>query len=174
MRNFDKKIFNLPTFMFLWSQYLHIWQIHWVFFLIFDGILTKTSQSSLYSPAFFKILKEPTLVKKPTILHMKALIFSCLDPEEWGRGIIIKAPRLPPVKKLYLFSLRSWRPSEVDEIKNECFISNLPISGSQKWLAFDYNVIKSWKNVRLKCINLSPRTLYSQKMMDHSQTFLVR
>ena len=33
MRNFDKKIFNLPTFMFLWSQFLHIWQIHWVFCL---------------------------------------------------------------------------------------------------------------------------------------------
>ena len=24
MRNFDKKIFDLPTFMFLWSQSLHI------------------------------------------------------------------------------------------------------------------------------------------------------
>ena len=43
MRNFDKKIFNLPTFMFLWSQSLHISQIHWVFCLIFAGIKTKTS-----------------------------------------------------------------------------------------------------------------------------------
>ena len=30
MRTFDKK-FNSPTFMFLWSQSLHVWQIHWVF-----------------------------------------------------------------------------------------------------------------------------------------------
>jgi hypothetical protein len=30
-----------------------------------------------------------------------------------------------------------WRPSEVVEIKNECFISNLPISESQKSLIFD-------------------------------------
>jgi hypothetical protein len=35
------------------------------------------------------------------------------------------------------FFLRSWRPSEVDEIKNEFLISNLPILGSQKSLAFD-------------------------------------
>ena len=105
MRNFDKNIFNLPTFMFLWSQSLHIWQIHWVFCLIFAGIKTKTSQSSLYSTAFFKILKEPALVQKPTIPHMKALIISYLEPEGWGRGIIMGAPRPPPVKVvIYLLS----------------------------------------------------------------------
>ena len=103
MRNFDKKIFNLPTFMFLWSLTLHVWQIHWVFCLIFAGIKTKTSQSSLYSTAFFKILKEPALVQKPTIPHMKALILSYLEPEGWGRGITMGAPRPPPVKLLATF-----------------------------------------------------------------------
>ena len=44
--------------------------------------------------------------------------------------------------------------------KNNVFLSNLPISGSQKLLTFEYSVIKSWKNVRLKCINMSWRTLY--------------
>jgi hypothetical protein len=42
---------------------------------------TKTSKNSLYSSAFFKILKEPALVQKPTILHLKALILSYLEPE---------------------------------------------------------------------------------------------
>ena len=112
------------------------------------------------SPVFFKILKEPNLLQKQTIPHIKALLFSFLEPEEQGHGIIMEVPRPHPVTFLYLFFLRSWRPSEVDETKTECFISNLPISGSQKSLGFDYNVIESWKNVCLKCINLSPRTLY--------------
>ena len=110
MRNFDKEIFNLPTFMFLWSQSLHIWQIHWVVCLIFTGIRTKTSQSSLYSTAFFKILKEPALVQKPTIPHMKALILSYLEPQGWGHGITMGVPRPPPVKPFATFFLRSWRP----------------------------------------------------------------
>ena len=103
MRNFDKKIFNLPTFMFLWSQSLHISQIHWVFCLIFAGIKTKTSQNSLYSTAFFKILKEPALVQKPTIPHMKALILSYLEPQGWGRGITMGVPRPPSVKLFATF-----------------------------------------------------------------------
>ena len=120
----------------------------------------KNKLCSLHSPAFFKILKEPTLLQKQTIPHIKALLFSFLEPEEQGHGIIMGVPRPHPVTFLYLFFLR---PSEVDETKTGCFISNLPISESQKLLGFDYNVIDSWKNVRLKCINLSPRTLYNQR-----------
>ena len=48
-----------------------------------------------------------------------------------------------------------WRPNEVDEIKIECFISNSFISGSQKPISFNHEKI-----VSLKCINLSPMTLY--------------
>ena len=104
MRNFDKKVFNLPTFMFLWSQSLHISQIHWVFCLIFAGISkTRTSQDSLYSTAFFKILKKPALVQKPTIPHMKALILSYLEPQGWGRGITMGVPRPPSVKLFSTF-----------------------------------------------------------------------
>ena len=103
--------------MFLWSQSLHISQIHWVFCLIFAGIKTKTSQSSLYSTAFFKILKEPEIVQKPTIPHMKALISSYLEPEEWGRGIIMGAPPPPPPVKLFATFL-----SEVAEAKRVDFL----------------------------------------------------
>jgi hypothetical protein len=92
---------------------------------------------------FFKILKEPTLLQKQTIPHIKALLFSFLEPEEQGHGIIMGVPRPHPVTFLYLFFLRSWRPSEVDETKTECFISNLPIPESQKSFGFDYNVIES-------------------------------
>jgi hypothetical protein len=74
---------------------------------------------------------------------MKALILSFFEPEQQGRGIIMGAPPPPPVKVVYIFFPRPWRPSEVDEMKIECFISNLPISGSQKSLTFDYNVINS-------------------------------
>ena len=52
--------------VFLWSQSLHIWQMHWVFCLIFAGIEIKTSQNSLYSLVFFKILKEPALFSTET------------------------------------------------------------------------------------------------------------
>ena len=105
--------------MFLWSQSLHIWQIHWVFRLIFAGIRTKTSQSSLYSTAFFKILKEPALVQKPTIPHMKALISSYLEPEEWGRGIIMGAPRPPPVKLFATFLSEVVEAKRVDFFKKK-------------------------------------------------------
>ena len=60
--------------MFLWSKPLHISQIHWVFCLIFAGIKTKTNQSSLYSTVFFKILKEPVQVQKPTKPHTAWLV----------------------------------------------------------------------------------------------------
>ena len=58
---------------------------------------------SLQSSALFKILIEPALVEKPTIPHMKALIFSYLEPEGWGRGIIMGAPRPPPLKLFATF-----------------------------------------------------------------------
>jgi hypothetical protein len=58
---------------------------------------------SLQSSALFKILIEPALVKKPTIPHMKDLIFSYLEPEGWGPGIIMGAPRPPPLKVFATF-----------------------------------------------------------------------
>ena len=56
--------------------------------LLFDEIVQKL-------PTFFKILIEPALVQKSTIPHMKALLFSYLETEGWGRGIIMGAP--PPL-----------------------------------------------------------------------------
>ena len=94
----------------------------------------KNKCCSFHSPAFLKILKKPrpTLLQKQTIPHMKALLFSFLEPEEQVSGIVMRGPHPHPVTFLNFFFLRSWRPSEVDETKTECFISNLPISGSQK------------------------------------------
>ena len=43
------------------------------------------------NPANFKILKEPMLVQKQTIPHMKALDLSYQEPEDQGYGIIKKA-----------------------------------------------------------------------------------
>ena len=39
----------------------------------------------------FKIMKEPMLVQRQTIPHMKALELSYLEPEGQGRGIILRA-----------------------------------------------------------------------------------
>jgi hypothetical protein len=64
---------------------------------------------------------------------MKAPILSFFEHEGQGHGIISGAPWPPPLE----FFLRSWRPCEVDEIKNECFISNLHIPGFHKSKAFD-------------------------------------
>ena len=89
--------------MFSESQSLHIWKIQWVFCLIFASITNKNKLCSLHSPAFFKILKEPTLVQKQTIPFMKALILSSLELDRQGRGIIMGAPHPHPVKYLVHF-----------------------------------------------------------------------
>ena len=119
MRNFDKKMYDLPTFMFLWSQSLHICQICWVFCLIFAGIKTKTSQSSLYSTAFFKILKEPALVQKPTIPHMKALILSYSEPQGWGHGITMGVSRPPPIKLFATFFSEAVEAKRIEFFKKK-------------------------------------------------------
>ena len=72
-------------------------------FLPFSSLKYRVCFNSLHSPAFFKILKEPTQVLKLTIPHMKALILSYLEPEDQGRGILMGAPRLLPVKCLLPF-----------------------------------------------------------------------
>ena len=57
----------------------------------------KNKLCSLHSPAFFKILKEPALLQKQTVPHMKALLFSFLELEEQGHGIIMGAPSPHPL-----------------------------------------------------------------------------
>ena len=96
------KIFNFTTFMFLWSQSLNSW-VFCLIFLFWQYLITKTNWRSLHSGFFFKILKEPTLVQKQTVPHMKAPILSFFDPEGQGCGIIMGAPRPPPVKCLLPF-----------------------------------------------------------------------
>jgi hypothetical protein len=54
-------------------------------------------------PDFFKILKEPILVQKKYMRHMKALILSFFEPEQQGRGIIMGAPRPPHIKVVIYF-----------------------------------------------------------------------
>ena len=98
----------------------------------------KNKLCSLHSLAFSKILKEPTILQKQTIPHMKALPISFQEPEGQRCGIIKGAPCPHPVTFLYLFFLRSSRPSEVDQTKTEWFfLPNLPISGYQNSLAFE-------------------------------------
>ena len=154
-----KKIFNLPTFMFLWSQSLHIWQIHWVFCLIFAGIKTKTSQSSLYSTAFFKILKEPALVQKPTIPHMKALILSYLEPRGWGRGIAMGMPRPPPVKLFATFFSEVVEAKRVDFFDFFLIRSKFRISWMYRYHFYDLKVHFWWPNKRLFWCRSSLNTL---------------
>jgi hypothetical protein len=80
MRTFDlikKKIKNSTPLASTTSERKDSEKKH----VIFVAIITKTNRRSLQSPAFFKILKKPALVQKPTIPHMKALIFSYLEPE---------------------------------------------------------------------------------------------
>ena len=125
---FIKKTIFFTNFYVSGSQSLHIWQIHWVFCLIFAGIKTKTSQSSLYSTAFFKILKEPALVQKPTIPHMKALISSYLEIEEWGRGIIMGVPRPPPIKLFATFLSEVVEAKRVDFFKKKIWLGQMSAS----------------------------------------------
>ena len=55
------------------------------------------------SSTFGQILKEPLLVQKQTILHMKAPILSFLETEGWGCGITMEATRPHPVKLFATF-----------------------------------------------------------------------
>ena len=64
-----------------------------------------------------RILTKPTLVQIPTILHKKALILIYLEPEGWGRGIIMGAPRPPPVKLFATFLSEVVEAKRVDFLK---------------------------------------------------------
>ena len=146
--------------MFLWSQSLHIWQIHWVFCLIFAGIKTKTSQSSLYSTAFFKILKKPALVQKPTIPHIKPLILSYLEPEGWGRGITMRTPHPPPVKLKATFLSEVLEAKRVEKFIKKYIRSKFRISWMYKYHFFDLKVHCWWPNKRFIWGRSSSKTLY--------------
>ena len=50
----------------------------------------------------FKILKEPLLVEKQTIPQQKALDLSFIWHPKSGRGIIMRLPRPPALKQLFL------------------------------------------------------------------------
>ena len=89
----------------------------------------------------------------------------------WARGTRVwhthGSPMPTSLQNFYTFSfwghgghvrLMKWK-------NNVLHILNLPIWQSQKSLTLYYSVIKSWKNVSLKCINLSWRTLYIKKSM---------
>ena len=82
-------------------------------------------------PAFFKILKEPILVQKKYMPHMKALILSFFEPEQQGRGIIMGAPRPPPVKVVIYFLSEAVEAKWGWWNKNQCFISNPRIPKNQ-------------------------------------------
>ena len=146
------------------SQSLHIWKNHWIFCLIFAGIKTKTIQSSLYSTAFFKILKEPALVQKPTIPHMKALIFSYLEPEGWGCGIIMGVPRPPPVKVIATFLSEVVEASRVNLKKK--------ISWMYRYHFYDLKVHFWWPNKRFVWLKASLKTLYRKPVF--SRRFLLQ
>ena len=47
--------------------------------------------SHFENPTNFKILKEPLVVQKQALHQQKALDLSYLEPEEQGRGIIMRA-----------------------------------------------------------------------------------
>ena len=58
----------------------------------------KNKLCNLHSPAFFKILQEPTtLLQKQTITHIKALLLSFLQLERQGHGITMGVPGLHPL-----------------------------------------------------------------------------
>jgi hypothetical protein len=64
------------------------------------------------SSTFGHILKEPLLVQKQTILHMKTPILSFLELEGQGRGIIMGMPCLIPVKILLSGEKSVWHPHD--------------------------------------------------------------
>ena len=70
---------------------------------IFAEITDKNKLVQKKSPAFFKILKEPILVQKKYIPHVKALILSFFVLDGQGCGIIMEAPHPPPIKVLVPF-----------------------------------------------------------------------
>ena len=117
----------------------------------------KPKQPLLYS--LFKILKKPALVQKPTILHMKALILSYLEPEGWGRGITMGAPRPPPVKLFATFLSEVMEAKRVDFLKKKLIRSNVRISWMHRYRFYDLKVHFWWSNKRLFSYNQRWKTL---------------
>ena len=96
------------------------------------------------------------------MLHIKALLFSFLEPEEQGLGIIMGAPCPHPVTFFAPFL------SEVMDAKWDCWNKNWMICIKSPYLRIP-KIIRillqcHWikKKVGLKCINLSPQTVYKK------------
>ena len=119
----------------------------------------KNKLCSLPSPAFFKILKETNPITETNNTSYKSPTIQ-LPGAGRTRAWHYHGRATPTSRNIFVLFL-----SEVMEAKwgwwnkNWMFYIKSPISESQKSLVFVWNVIESWKNVRLKCINLSPRTL---------------
>ena len=106
---------HVRTYLKFWDERILVWQSVFMKFLqcsapsIVSDVSNPKFQNyselqiswlkKYVSGTLVQILKEPFLLQKPTIPHMKALILSFLEPEGQGRGIVMKAPHLLPVKK---------------------------------------------------------------------------
>ena len=66
------------------------------------GLLWTTLNANF---GFHQIWREPRIVEKQAIYHLKALIVDILNPEDWGRGVIISLPQ-PLFVKISLFRRR--------------------------------------------------------------------
>ena len=109
-----------------------------------------------------RILTKPTLVQKPTIPHMKALILSYLEPEGWGCGIIMREPRPPPVKLFATFLSEVVEAKRVDFFEKKNLIrSNVRISWMHRYRFYDLKVHFWWPNKRLFSYNQRWNTLYT-------------
>ena len=90
--------------------------------------LTNQTENSQIFFRHLRILTKPTLVQKPTILHKKVLILIYLEPEGWGRGIIMGAPRPPAVKLFATFLSEVVEAKKVDFLKKKMIRTNVRIS----------------------------------------------
>ena len=55
-----------------------------------EPLLSYTSNTDF---GFHPFKKEPRIIQKQTIPHLKGLVMGFLNPEDWGRGILIGLPR---------------------------------------------------------------------------------
>ena len=123
---------NLGIPIFLWLQSLHIWKIQQDVCLIFRGHIQRKRKQNKLASCLWSISDRTNASTEKIYTSFESPDTQLLSPKEKGVTYPWGAPRSHPSNLLYLLFLRSWRPCEVDEVKKQCFISNLPISFEYK------------------------------------------
>jgi hypothetical protein len=105
----------------------------------------------IWLESFFMIIFDLTSYGKPWAVFRKWYAPNSFKWHKWNSLLIFRSTRFN--------SSQIWLPF-CSPLKNWIFYVKFPYPRIPNIVVFSLNVFQSWKIVSLKCINLSPMTLY--------------